>query len=81
MKDGVNLEIVAFATDASSSPVFIQSIDMVELQEGFIGQSWVSGLYLISLDAQAGPQSRVSNSKIHTSLFGLLAKGIVQSSI
>jgi hypothetical protein len=49
LKEGVNLENVASGTRASISPAvkaFVQLTDTVKVQQGFIRQFWVIGLYL-----------------------------------
>jgi hypothetical protein len=49
LKEGVNLKNVASGTGANTSPAvqaFVQLTDTVKVQQGFIRQFWVIGLYL-----------------------------------
>lgn len=52
LKEGVNLEKIAYSTSASSSAAvqaFIQLTDTVKSQQGLIRQFWIFSLYLALL--------------------------------
>lgn len=75
LKEGVNLENMACDTGASTSTavqVFIQLIDTVKSQQGFIRQFWVTRSLLGYYDAWTITKHRVIKSKISESLSGLL---------